>query len=244
MLNKRIEEMKIDQENIIQKGNELNKSIENLNNEKEQLKIEEEQYNKQIKNVDKEREDLNAEIEEYNKKNKYINEQIDILNNLNDENLIIDSSGNDLKFKLKKPEMKVKELETVFKKVEKDANLILDKELELLAKNELNEEYNQKIIKFKDNFEENLNKIINNKHYDWENCFNKSYFANKYIYNSEDMNKIVRYNLKNNKNNKDFYYICEIDNINFKEAKDSLKNKKYYLVIIIMKIIKLGIALV
>ena len=180
MLNNRIQEIKIEQESINQKMNNLNRSIESLNDENKNLKIEEEEINKQIKNNNIEKLNLNAEIEEYNKKNQYINKQIDTFNKLND-NLIIDSSGNEFKFKLKNPEMKVAELETAFKEVEKDGNIAFDKELELLAKNEINEEYNQKINNFKVNFEEKLQNIINEKHYNWDNFFNKSYFPNKYI---------------------------------------------------------------
>ena len=68
------------------------------------------------------------------------------------------------------------------------------------------------------------NFIENNNNLNWNNCFNQL-LNQDYEYNSDDMNKIANYSLKNLKGM--YYYISDFnDKISFQNAFNSIRNKK------------------
>ena len=207
---------KVDKEKLDKDNKEIEKTREQLNKENEKLnKIFEEVGEKRIE-VNKENDKLNKLIDEYNYLNKLCNERINLYNNLK-ENLIIDFSKDELKITIKKNDLEMPNFYNGIKEIEKDSNLAFKDELKKIAKFE--EEKKNDIIKLekKNEFEQLLLKIIKEKHYYWDNCFNKAFYALKYIYNI------------NNKKD-DYYYIKDINNKkSIKKAKEKLKNNKIIL---------------
>ncbi len=170
---------------------------------------------------------MNNEIEESNKKKDLINEKINFYNNLEDH-LEVDIKGENFQLKLKnKPNIELKGLNTILKKVEDNVNLAFDKELENLAKKEIDEENEKKYNLVSNGVEERLQKINQEKHCNWDNCFNKSVFSDKYIYDYNDMKKIAKFDLKKYRDKLDFYYISDLENHkSLEKLKNYLDNKK------------------
>ena len=214
-------------EKINEKRNQLNSEADKLNKEQDEPDREKETCQKKIDEVEKEKNDLNNEIEESNKKKDLINEKINFYNNLED-NLDFDIKGENFQLKLKnKPNIELKGLNTILKKVEDNVNLAFDKELEILAKKEIDEENEKKYNLVSNGVEERLQKINQEKHCNWDNCFNKSFFSDKYKYTYDDMKKIVKFDSKKYRDKLDFYYISDLENLkNLEKLKNYLDNKK------------------
>ena len=206
---------------------EFNKERDELNKEKDKLEGEKEMVQKKIDEINKKRNDLNDKIEESNNKTNLINENIKFYNTLED-NLKVDIKGDKVELKLENlPNKEINELDTIIKKEEDNANLVLDKELESLAKKEIEEENEKKFNTVANGFEMRLQKINQEKHFNWDNCFNKSVFPDKYIYDYNDMKKIAKFDSKKYRNKLDFYYISDLENQkNLKKLKNYLNNKK------------------
>ena len=191
----------------------------------EELAKENEKLNLGYKNLEIELKNINNDIEECNKLNKEINDKIAILNNINlNNNLVIECSKDSIKIYLKKSDLKCPEFEEIFKSYEELLITILNDEIKQISKNILNEMNNNVILKKIIRYEEIIEKIINEKNQCFNNCFNQSFSKNNYIYDSDDINKIINYNLKNNNES---FYISEIYDQNiFDKAKNALENKK------------------
>ena len=193
---------------------------EDLKNESEQIELEQ-------KNIGIEMNNINKEIEECNKLNEELNNEINISNNLED-NIIIDFEKDSVTIKFKNPELKLPELEKIISKFEETLKLIIDEEIKKISKNIVYEENNKIIIDKIVKYEEIIEKVINEKNQLFNNCFNKSFSKNNYIYDSDDMNRIINYNLSNIL--KDSFYISEIYDKNiFDQAKKALENRKIVL---------------
>ena len=146
-----------------------------MNKEKDELEREKEVVQNKIDEIKKKRNNLNDKIEESNNKTKLINENISFYNNL-DNNLKVEINGDKIKLKLENlPNKELKGLDKIIKKEEDNANLALEKELEILAKKEIDEENEKKYNLVSNGVEERLQKINQEKHCNWDNCFNKSF---------------------------------------------------------------------
>ena len=221
---------KVDSANeLIKINNEINNKecedvIENFKKFGEDLKNESEQIELDKKNIEIESNNINKEIEDCNKLNGELNNKINISNNLKD-NIIIDFDKDSINIKFKSAGLKIPEFENIFKKFEENLKLIVDGEIKRISESIVYEENNKIIIDKIVQFEEIIEKIINEKNQLFNNCFNKSFSKNNYLYDSNDMNKIINYNL--NKILKDSYYISEIYDKNiFDQAKKALENRK------------------
>ena len=164
-----------------------------------------------------------------NKKCENYNEYVKEFNNLK-KNLKIDFKNDQIKLEIKNLENKDIKLikPTKILEIEKDINLTIDKELEHIARREIEKEKEEEEMKIKDEYEYNFKKVVTEP-INWENLFNKSVFADEYIYNYDDMKKIGKYNLKKI-NLSNYYFISDLDNLkNLKKMGTFLKNKKLIL---------------
>ena len=215
--------------NNVISNKECENIIENIKKEGDNLEKEFDQIELDNKNLEIEFKNINKEIEECNKKNEEINNKI-IINNNFEDNMDIDFEKEAIIIKFKNPDLKFPQFEQNFRNLEQAFKLIIDEEIKEISKNIIYEEYNQiiydKILKY----EEIIEKIINEKNQLFNNCFNKSFSKSNYIFDSDDMNKIINYNLNKSNISKDLYYISEIyDKKNFDQAKNALENKKIVL---------------
>ena len=225
----KINDMKLQEEQSNQEREKLKKDIENNNNKKDIIKKEIDEHNEKAKNFENEKINLNKYIENYNKDCNNFNEYVKEINNLKN-NLKINFQNEQIKLEIKNPENKDINLIKPEKisEIEKDINLIIEKEIEYIAGREIEREKEEEEIKIKDEYEYNFKKVVNEP-INWENLFNKSVFANEYIYNYDDMKKIGKYNLKKI-NLSNYYFISDFDNQkNLKKIRKFLKNKKLIL---------------
>ena len=216
-------------EEINQEREELNKQINSMEEERINLNKENNEYNKKSYKLDLEKNNLNNLIDESNKSQQKFNEHVRFYNKLDKIDLIMDFKGDNLKLDIKEPSNKLNDLiklDSILEKVQDHANTAFEKELEHLAKNEIEKENNKKIILIRDKFERNLERVINERHYNWENLYNKSFFDDKYLYNYDDMKKVAKYYLKTIIKD-DFFYISDLDNHkSIEKMKNFVKNKK------------------
>ena len=232
--NKNLEKYNLD--NNIMDKNKLDNDLKEIQNFQEEHKKEKEELDKISNEIEKEKENVNKEngitnklIEEHNKCNSEINERIEIYNNLKD-NLIIDFSKDELKIEIKKKEIDMPNFYIGIKQIEKDSNLAFKDELRIISKFEKEKENSTKIVKMRNEFELKLLKIIKEKHNYWENCFNKAFYALKYIYNSDDMKRIVNHQINKKNKNNEYYYLKDInDSKNINQAKENFDNKRVIL---------------
>ncbi len=77
------------------------------------------------------------------------------------------------------------------------------------------------------NYNDNIKDILKEKNPNWDNCFNK-FIKKNYLYNFDDMEKIINFNSKKFQNfNNNSYYISDFDTEkNLTKAKEALKNGK------------------
>ena len=223
------------------KTDEVNNQIDIINNKKEEYNKHIDLYNKSNKEnnsnlnnlidkvnqlqkeYNKEKDIYNKLAEEYNKCNEETNKRIRIFNRLNDD-LIIDFSSDELKINMKNKDPLIEE---VINKIEKEANLAYKDELLKIEKYEEEKENTIYILKKRIEFQEKLLKIIKDKNYYWNNCFNKAKLYSKYIYNSDDMKRINKYEFNKNNKKEDYYYISDINKDKYiKKAKEKLEKNK------------------
>ena len=228
-LQKRISDNKKKREEINKEKEEINKEIGAVEEERKNYNKDIDEYNDKKNILDKEKENLNNLIDKSNKNYEKFNEHIEYFNKLRKVDLLLDFDGENIKLDIKEPPNKLNDLiklETIIKKVEDNANSAFDKELEHLARNEIEKENNEKVLIIKEKFDNKLKQILFEKHSNWDNLFNKSVYDDKYLYNYDDMKKIVKYNLKKIIK-KDFYYISDLENHkSLEKMKEYLKNKK------------------
>ena len=225
-LNAQQEEIQKVRAKMDKKREELKNGIEEVKKEGDKIEEERKECQIEIEQSEAEKENIDNKIKEFNKKIDYIKKEVEIANNLKIDDLELKEIKDD-KFLLnfKKSDMNLPELNTALKKVENDCNNIFQKALEDLSKNEIEKEQVEKINILRNECQNKLEKIVNEKNFNWDNCFNKSFFAKDYIYNIDDVYKIVNFNLKDKKDVIDFKYLCnsnedmllnELNNINDK----------------------------
>ena len=113
------------------------------------------------------------------------------------------------------------------KQIEKESNLAFKDELKRISKFGEEQEYNIKIVKMRNEFELKLLKVIKEKNNYWDNCFNKAFYALKYIYKSDDMKRIINYSINKNKKRNEYYYVKDINNEKYiNKAKDKFNKNK------------------
>ena len=216
-------------EEINKEREELNKQISSMEEERINLNKENNEYNKKSDKLDWERNNLNNLIDESNKNQQKLNEHVRFYNKLDKIDLIMDFKGDNLKLDIKEPSNKLNDLiklDSILEKVQDHANTAFEKELEHLAKNEIEKENNKKVILIKEKFERNLERVINERHSNWDNLYNKSFFDDKYLYNYDDMKKVAKYYLKKIIKD-DFFYISDLENHkSIEKMKIFVKNKK------------------
>ena len=181
----------------------LNNLLEEVKKEKVGLEKDKDENitaNKKLKEQEKEINDMNNKINnkinEFNNLCKYIN---------------IKGQNNKLKIYLENSNINYSEYEGIFKEVEKLSNCIIEEEIKRISKKQIFDENNKRVINKILKFEEELGKIANENNYLLDNCFNNSLSEDinikDYSYDFDDMNKIIKYFLKNSKYNNDSYYI-------------------------------------
>ena len=151
-------------EEINKEREELNKQISSMEEERINLNKENNEYNKKSDKLDLERNNLNNLIDESNKNQQKLNEHVRFYNKLDKIDLIMDFKGDNLKLDIKEPSNKLNDLiklDSILEKVQDHANTAFEKELEHLAKNEIEKENNKKVILIKEKFERNLERVIN-----------------------------------------------------------------------------------
>ena len=166
-------------------------------------------------------------IENNNEMNKIINELNEIYNNIK-EYIIINFDKDELKINIKKKEIKISELNILIKQIEKDSNISYNDELRKIALFELIKEKQIKIIKKRNEFEQNILNIIKENNYIWNNCFNKSKDIN-YKYDDYDIKKIIKYNIRSNDKLKDYFYYFLNINKDINKIKEKINNNKIIL---------------
>ena len=201
----------------------LNNLLEEVKKEKVGLEKDKDENitaNKKLKEQEKEINDMNNKINnkinEFNNLCKYIN---------------IKGQNNKLKIYLENSNINYSEYEGIFKEVEKLSNCIIEEEIKRISKKQIFDENNKRVINKILKFEEELGKIANENNYLLDNCFNNSLSEDinikDYSYDFDDMNKIIKYFLKNSKYNNDSYYISDIYSKKvFDKTKNALENKK------------------
>ena len=209
-LNAQQEEIKKVRVKMDKKREELQNGIEELKKEGDKIEEERKECQIEIDQSEVEKENIENKIKEFNKKIEYINKEVEIANNLKIEDLELKEIKDDqLLLNIKKPDMNLPELNTAVKKIENDCNNIFQKAIEDLSKHEVEKEEVEKINILRNECQSKLEKIVNEKHFNWDNCFNKSFFAKDYIYNYDDLYKIVNFNLKGKRDVIDFKYLCD-----------------------------------
>ena len=220
---------KVDKGKIDNDRNEIAKIREELNQEKEEIGKNKEQIDNEAENVKKENDLTNKLIDEFNVYQGEVNERIRLFNDLKN-NLIIDFSKDELKITIKKNDIDMPNFYSGIKQIEKESNLAYKDELKRIAKFEEEKENIQKIVEMRIEFEMKLLKVIKEKNNFWDNCFNKAFYALNYIYNSDDMERIMNFIINQNPKKDDYYYIKDIINDNsINEAKDKINQKKIIL---------------
>ena len=223
-LNAKQEEIQKERVKMDKKREELKNEIEELQKEGDKIEEEKKECQKEIEQSEAEKENIDNKINEFNKKIEYINKEVEIANNLKIDDLELKEIKDDqFLLNIKKQDMNLPELNTAIKKVENDCNTAFQKAIEDLSKHEVEKEEAEKIKILRNECQSKLEKIVNEKHSNWDNCFNKLFFAKDYIYNIDDVYKIVKFNLKDKKDVIDFKYLCnsneemllnELSNIN------------------------------
>ena len=160
-----------------------------------------------------------------NNLSKIINERTEIYDNL-ENNIKIDFATNELKINFNKIDKKITEVNIIIKQIEKDANIAYNDELKRIALYEIKKEKNKEVIKKRNEFEQSLLNILKENNINWENCFNKNNSL-QYIYDQNDIKKIIKYNIRKNEKIEEFYYLSDINNDKkINKAIEKLKNKK------------------
>ena len=220
---------KVDKEKIDNDRKEIEKTREELNKEREEINKSKEQIDNEAKNVNKENDLTNKLIDEFNVYQGEVNERIKLFNDLKN-NLTIDFSKDELKIIIKKNDIDMPNFYSGVKQIEKESNIAFKDELKRIAKFEEEKENIKKIIEIRNEFEMKLLKIIKEKNNFWDNCFNKAFYALNYIYNSDDMERIMNYLINQNPKRNDYYYIKDItSDKSINEAKDKINQKKIIL---------------
>ena len=232
--NKNLEEYTKDKSKIDK--SKLDNDLKKIKDFQEEHKKEKEEIDKIAVEIDKEKDNVNKDydfinklVEEHNKYNSEVNDRIDIYNDLKNY-LIIDFSKDEIKIDIKKKDIDMPNFYNGIKQIEKDSNLAFKDELEKISKFEKEKENSIEMVKKRNEFELKILKIIKEKHNYWENCFNKAFYALKYVYNSDDMKRIINHQINKKNKNNDYYYLKDINNHNnINKAKENLSNKKVIL---------------
>ena len=217
---------KVDKAKLDNDREEIEKTQEELKKQREEIEKGKEEIRNEREKVNKENDITNELIDEYNKYNQEANERIELYNNLK-EHLTIDFSKDEIKITIKKNDIDMPNFYSAIKQIEKDSNLAYKDELKKIAKFEEEKDNIIKILEKRNEFEQLLLKVIKENNNYWNNCFNKAFYALKYVYNSDDMKRINQYNINKNNKKDDFYYIKDISNEKYiNKAKEKLlKNK-------------------
>lgn len=229
LLQKKIDEMKKEKENLEKERIETNKKIED--SQKETVKLEEEknELEVEIQKSDKEKNDLKKKIEESNKITENINKEIEILNDLKVDDFNINFENDNLEIKLNK-KIDLPDLKEAIKKIKKDGNISYQKELEEIAEQEVKREENKKNNIMRNEIEQKIQKILKEKNFNWDNCFNKSFLKKNYLFNIDDISKIVQFHLKNEKEKLNCHYIRDSEiKLLLNEAKNNIQNNNIIL---------------
>ena len=171
-----------------------------------------------LKNLDNELSNLKEilkKIDEKSQIGKNLKDKIKIYFNKNEIIIVLNENKN------------IQEIENIIKEIEKGINILYQNELTKIAKNEIREKKNKKLKEKMFQINNKILKIINEKNLIWDNCFN-NFNSNDYLYNFDDMEKIIKFHIKKYPNfNNNYYYISDFDTIkNIINAKIALKNGK------------------